>query len=295
VGDELSALADAILTLALNWCAERLSTKFELERHFCVIAYGKLGGKELGYGSDLDIVFLYDSAHEFAKQESAAQNYVALVRRLMTWLTVKTGEGDLYEIDTALRPNGNSGMLVTSWDAYERYQLQRGSNTAWTWELQAMTRARCVFGSDQMHERFNAIRKKVLATMRDPQALRQEIIVMRQKLYAAYPAPSGYFDVKHSLGGMMDVEFSVQCLVLIYAKEVSELSGNVGNIALLQIAQAHHLLPDGVGIQAADAYQVMRDKQHAARLQEEKPLLQDHLLLFERAAIRALWLAVFET
>lgn len=302
VGDELSALADAMLALALPWCAAHIrithknrptghagyGLQADLMERFAVIAYGKLGGKELGYGSDLDIVFLYDDT-----DDDAAERYTALVRKLISWLTVKTGEGDLYEIDTALRPNGNSGLLVTSIDSYEKYQLQRGSNTAWTWELQAMTRARCAFGGIAMMSRFDAIRAQVLTTPRDPTLLRQEIAAMREKLRTAYPAPAGQFDIKHSPGGMLDAEFVVQCLVLTHAKDYPDLIGNVGNIELLKIAQAHHLLPSDTGVLAANAYQLLRDAQHAARLQEVKAQLPDDHMLAERNAIGMLWQQVF--
>jgi glutamine synthetase adenylyltransferase len=299
VGDELSALADAMLALALPWCAAYIRKQWpaghtgyglqaDLSSHFSVIAYGKLGGKELGYGSDLDVVFLYDDDND-----SASQYYTALVRKLISWLTVKTGEGDLYEIDTALRPNGNSGLLVTSIASYEKYQLQRGSNTAWTWELQAMTRARCVFGGEALRTRFDAIRAKVLTTPRDPTLLRQEIAAMREKLRAAYPAQAGTFDIKHSAGGMLDVEFAVQCLVLTHAKDCPDLIGNVGNIELLKIAQANHLLADDTGILAANAYQLLRDAQHAARLQQVKAQLPADQMLAERAVITGLWQQVF--
>jgi glutamine synthetase adenylyltransferase len=291
VGDELSALADAMLALALPRVAAHIKwqwpagqAEYGLQDNFCVIAYGKLGGKELGYGSDLDVVFLYDD-----EDESASQRYTALVRKLISWLTVKTGEGDLYEIDTALRPNGNSGLLVTSIASYEKYQLQRGSNTAWTWELQAMTRARCAFGGEAMRSRFDAIRSQVLTTPRDPALLRQEVAAMREKLRAAYPAPAGVFDIKHSVGGMLDAEFAVQCLVLTHAKDCPDLVANVGNIELLKIAQAHHLLPDDVGVFAANAYQLLRDAQHAARLQQVKVQLPDDQMLEERRAIGRLW------
>ncbi|MEY4295724.1 MAG: hypothetical protein RLY82_1412, partial [Pseudomonadota bacterium] len=289
VGDELSSLADSMLGLALPWCAAHIKTKWPvghtghgLQDSFCVIAYGKLGGKELGYGSDLDIVFLYDDAG--GADEDAPQRYTALVRKLISWLTVKTGEGDLYEIDTALRPNGNSGLLVTSIASYEKYQLQRGSNTAWTWELQAMTRARCAFGGEAMQSRFDAIRAQVLTTPRDPASLRREIVAMREKLRAAYPAPAGIFDIKHSAGGMLDVEFAVQYLVLAYAKDYPDLVANVGNIELLKIAQAYHLLPDDVGVCSANAYQLLRDAQHAARLQQVKAQLPNDRMLDERKA-----------
>jgi glutamine synthetase adenylyltransferase len=302
VGDELSSLADAMLALALPWCAAFIRKQSpaghtgyglqadtrSLSDHFAVIAYGKLGGKELGYGSDLDIVFLYDD-----QDESASQRYTLLVRKLISWLTVKTGEGDLYEIDTALRPNGNSGLLVTSIASFEKYQLQRGSNTAWTWELQAMTRARCVFGGEALKAQFDVIRAQVLTTPRDPALLRQEIAAMREKLKAAYPAPSDVFDIKHSAGGMLDVEFTVQCLVLTHAKDCPDLIGNVGNIELLKIAQANHLLADDTGILAANAYQLLRDAQHAARLQQVKAQLPADQMLAERTVIAGLWQQVF--
>ncbi len=296
VADELSMLADSILALAIPMCWHFLQPKLraglqgaDIENHFAVIAYGKLGGKELGYGSDLDVVFLFDDDHDLA-----AERYTALVRKLINWLTAKTSEGDLYEIDTALRPNGNSGLLVQSIQSYEKYQLQRGSNTAWTWELQAMTRARCVFGSSALRGQFDAIRTDVLSSPRHAEQLSAEVIAMREKLYAAYPAAAEQFDIKHSKGGMMDAEFAVQYLILAHAKDHPALLGNVGTIELLRIADVQQLLPAGVGAHAADAYQVLRDKQHAARLQEQKAWLPDGELKAERAAIITLWQATFD-
>ena len=139
VADDLSALADAVLRVTLRWCWPLLRQKHRDAPRLGIVAYGKLGGKELGYGSDLDLVFVFDD-----DDERAPEIYGALVRKLINWLTVKTGEGDLFEIDTALRPNGSSGLLVTSFESYADYQENRGSNTAWTWEHQAMTRARMV-------------------------------------------------------------------------------------------------------------------------------------------------------
>jgi [glutamine synthetase] adenylyltransferase / [glutamine synthetase]-adenylyl-L-tyrosine phosphorylase len=168
VADDLSALADAVLRVTTHWCWTRLKKKHRETPQFAIIGYGKLGGKELGYGSDLDIVFVYEDEHE-----DAPEIYALLVRKLINWLTVKTGEGDLYEIDTALRPNGSSGLLVTTFEAYARYQQQRGSNTAWTWEHQAMTRARFVLGDDALRQRFDAVRQAVIGAPRDPVALRR--------------------------------------------------------------------------------------------------------------------------
>ena len=288
VADDLSALAEAILNLTVNWCWQHLKNRHRENPEFAVIAYGKLGGKELGYGSDLDIVFVYEDA-----DERAPEVYAGFVRKLINWLTVKTGEGDLYEIDTALRPNGNSGLLVTPFEAYANYQQRRGSNTAWTWEHQAMTRARFVLGSEALRQRFDEVRAAVITAPRDPQALSREIVEMRHKVRSAHPVRGGKFDVKHSAGGMVDAEFAVQFLVLSQAAGHPELVGNVGNIALLQRFEVAGLLPDGVGQRAAAAYRELRRVQHRARLNEEPTQVMPQALLDERAAIEALWHAVF--
>jgi len=299
VADDLSLLADSVLRITAQWCWSRLKQRHRDTPQFGIIGYGKLGGKELGYGSDLDIVFVFDD-----DDERAPEIYAAFVRKLINWLTVKTGEGDLFEIDTALRPNGNSGLLVTSFEAYANYQQQRGSNTAWTWEHQAMTRARFVLGSEDLpgdaaatqpplRERFDAVRKAVITAERDPAALRQEIHAMRERVRAAHPAPEGQFDVKHSPGGMVDAEFAVQYLVLSQSAAHPELVDNVGNIALLQRAEAAGLLPPGVGQAAASAYRELRRVQHRARLDEvptQQPFAE---LQTEQAAVLALWEAVF--
>ena len=298
VADDLSALADAILRLTMRWCWPRLRQKHRAEPRFGIIGYGKLGGKELGYGSDLDIVFVFDDAHE-----DAQEIYAAFVRKLITWLTVKTGEGDLFEIDTALRPNGNSGLLVTDIDAYADYQENRGSNTAWTWEHQAMTRARMVppsaptagasSPSDPLTARFDAVRHAVITAPRDHAALRGEIIAMREKMRNAHPIRDGLFDVKHSPGGMVDAEFVTQYLVLAHTARHPELAPNLGNIALLRRAEDAGLLPAGVGQAAADAYRALRRVQHRARLDEQPTQVAPDTLAAERLAIQQLWHTVF--
>ena len=288
VADDLSALADSVLRITTQWCWNRLKNRHREVPQFGIIGYGKLGGKELGYGSDLDIVFVFDD-----DDERAPEVYAAFARKLINWLTVKTGEGDLFEIDTALRPNGNSGLLVTSFQAYADYQQQRGSNTAWTWEHQAMTRARFVMGSEGLHARFDAVRQAVITAPRDAAALRSEIVAMRERVRSAHPAPADQFDVKHSPGGMVDAEFAVQYLVLAHSAAHPELQGNVGNIALLQRAEAAGLLPAGVGRAAADAYRTLRHVQHRARLNEEPTRVPPETLAAEQGAVRALWRAVF--
>jgi len=288
VADDLSLLADCVLRVTANWCWSRLRNRHREAPQFAIIGYGKLGGKELGYGSDLDIVFVFDD-----DDERAPEAYAAFVRKLINWLSTKTGEGDLFEIDTALRPNGSSGLLVTSFQAYADYQQQRGSNTAWTWEHQAMTRARFVLGSEELRARFDAVREAVITAPRDHEALRGEIMTMRERMRSAHPVAPDWFDVKHSAGGMVDAEFAVQYLVLSQSAAHPGLQGNLGNIALLQRAEAAGLLPAGVGHAAADAYRTLRQVQHRARLNEEPTRVAPETLAAERDAVLALWHSVF--
>ena len=288
VADDLSALADSVMTITSRWVWQHFKQRHRDEPLFAILAYGKLGGKELGYGSDLDIVFVYED-----EDERAGEIYAAYVRKLINWLTVKTGDGDLYEIDTALRPNGNSGLLVSTFEAYADYQCQRGENTAWTWEHQAMTRARFCLGTPELRARFDAVRATVINAKRDLASLRQEIVAMRDKLRAAHTVKAALFDVKHSAGGMVDVEFAVQYLVLAHAHQHPSLLANVGNIALLLSAEKAGLLPAGVGEAAGSAYRALRRVQHRARLDEQPTQVPMAELAQECAAIQTLWRAVF--
>ncbi len=288
VADDLSALADATLRITARWCWQRLKNAHRESPNFAIIGYGKLGGKELGYGSDLDIVFVHED-----QDERAPEAYAAFVRKLINWLTTRTAEGDLFEIDTALRPNGNSGLLITTFDAYANYQQRRGSNTAWTWEHQAITRARFVLGEESLRRRFDAVRQAVITAPRDALALKQEIVSMRDKVRAARPVNGDRFDVKHSRGGMVDAEFAVQMLVLSHSAAHPELVPNVGNIALLQRAEAAGLLPAGVGQAAANAYRELRRVQHKARLNQEPTQVAADTVAIERDAVLALWHAIF--
>ncbi|HEX6017554.1 MAG TPA: bifunctional [glutamate--ammonia ligase]-adenylyl-L-tyrosine phosphorylase/[glutamate--ammonia-ligase] adenylyltransferase [Burkholderiaceae bacterium] len=292
VADDLSALADALIDCTLRWAWGRLKNRHRETPRLAVIAYGKLGGKELGYGSDLDVVFLYDDGDE-PDPDRAQEVYGAFVRKLITWLTLRTAAGQLFDIDTALRPNGNSGLLSTSIASFERYQQGRGSNTAWTWEHQALTRARFCAGCIELAPRFDASRAQVLSAARDNRALAAEVVAMRERVNAAHPVPAGKFDVKHSPGGMMDAEFAVQYLVLADSHQHADLIDNVGNIALLQRAERHGLLPAGVGQAAAHAYRELRRAQHRARLDEQPTQFDPAALAGERNAVAALWRAVF--
>ena len=290
VADELSELADAVIDRALAWAWDDLPRRHREQPAFAVVAYGKLGGKELGYGADLDVVFLYDD-----EAPEAPERYGALARKLVWWLTAATPAGGLFDIDTRLRPNGNAGLLVTSLDAFEEYQLGRGGNTAWTWEHQALTRARFCAGDARLGARFEAIRAQVLGTPRDGAALRAEVAAMRRRVAEGHPNRGVLFDLKHDPGGMVDVEFAVQALVLEHACAFPQLVANVGNIALLRLAEQLGLLPTRVGRLAAVAYRRLRRLQHAERLRgaEQAALVEPARVARERAAVQALTHAVF--
>jgi len=288
VADDLSAMADAVLRVTAEWCWSCLKNRHREEPLFGIVAYGKLGGKELGYGSDLDIVFVYEDS-----DERAPEVYGAFVRKLINWFTVKTSEGDLFEIDTALRPNGSSGLLVTTFAAFQDYQQQRGSNTAWTWEHQAMTRARFVMGHEAMASQFDQVRRSVISAPRDEASLKSEIVTMRNRVRTAHTTKPDLFDVKHSPGGMVDAEFAVQYLVLMHACAHPELADNVGNIALLQRAEVAGLLSKDIGVKASAAYRELRRVQHKARLNEAPTQVPQAELQMERDAILKLWQAVF--
>jgi len=310
VADDLSALADATVNTAIQWAWSHLQQRpgkqgawaVGRQPHFAVIAYGKLGGKELGYGSDLDVVFLFDDTQDAPGPDAGPDSpdpidaYLLFARKLITWLTLRTSAGELFDIDTALRPNGNSGLLVTSFHSYDDYQRQRGSNTAWTWEHQALTRARWCAGEPALAERFETTRRAVLSAERDPAALREEVVAMRERLREAHACPPTEFDIKHSPGGMIDVEFAVQYLVLAYSCQHPELLDNKGNIALLDRAEQAGLLPAGVGQAAGQAYRELRRIQHRARLDDAPTRFEvEHkpALVPLKEAVQALWSAVF--
>jgi glutamate-ammonia-ligase adenylyltransferase len=257
LSDALSALADAVLQVSLDAVWSQLRLKFRESPQFAVIAYGKLGGKELGYASDLDLVFLFDD-----EDDRAAQAYAQLAQRLSGWLSTTTAAGSLFEIDLRLRPNGNAGLLVSSVKAFARYQRE----SAWVWEHQALTRARFCAGDPQVGRQFEALRHEIIAQPRDHASLRNEVQTMRKKMHDGHPNRTELFDIKHDEGGMVDVEFAVQYLVLAHAHRVVALKENLGNIALLNIAAAEGLLRPEIAKGAADAYRELRRLQHACRL-----------------------------
>jgi glutamate-ammonia-ligase adenylyltransferase len=284
LSDHLSDLACVVLaeTVHLAWQGVRL-------RHcpvpaFAVIGYGKLGGKELGYASDLDLVFLYND--DTPNTPDAAENYARLAQRISTWLTTTTSAGQLYDTDLRLRPDGESGMLVSSVQRFREYQLKQ----AWVWEHQALTRARFVAGDAAIGNAFESIRSEVLRRPRELEALRDEVAAMREKMHAGHPNHSGLFDVKHDRGGIVDVEFMVQYLVLGYAHRHTALTGNIGNLALLKLAAQLKLIDESHANAAHTAYREFRQLQHALRLQGEGYARVPHdSVSTHAAAVRALW------
>jgi glutamate-ammonia-ligase adenylyltransferase len=271
VSDRLSAMADIVIqeTLLITWLSiaqknDQLPNDL-FETGFGVIAYGKLGGKELGYGSDLDLVFVYDDQQPGFNEEFI-ESYLKLVRRFIMCCTTVTSSGVLFEIDTRLRPNGVAGLMVTSLSAFESYQMQQGSNVAWIWEHQALTRARFCAGSEQVKSRFEQIRAKVIGMAREPSNLRKSITEMRLKIHEGHPNRSNDFDLKHDEGGMVDIEFMIQWIVLRYAHLYPQLLQNVGNIALLKIASSLNIMTKEDALAVSNAYRIFRKKQHQLRL-----------------------------
>lgn len=287
LADSLSALADLMLeeTIRRTWPLAQPkghdSQKALPPPRFAVIAYGKLGGKELGYASDLDLVFLYDDSNN-----DAVEQYVRLGRRMISWLSTLTSSGRLYEVDMRLRPDGDAGLIAVSIDGFEQYQ----SSKAWSWEHQAITRARFVAGDVSIGARFEELRRTLLLRPRDPEQLRQDIRLMRERISAGHPNHSDLFDLKHDQGGMVDIEFITQFLVLAHAHTHPILLNNLGNIALLGLAANAKLIDVSLSEQVVAAYRHYRKRQHSLRLQAQTwarvPPEQHEA---DRNAVRQLW------
>jgi len=293
LADHLSALADATLEAVLRHVWSGFARKHRADPQFSVVAYGKLGGKELGYASDLDLIFLFDDPHA-----DAAEIYALFARRISNWLTTRTSSGTLFEIDLRLRPNGNAGLLVSERGAFERYQLNEDGHGAWTSEHQALTRARFCAGDPQLGARFEALRHQVLARPRERQKVRDDVLAMRARMHEGHPNRTHLFDVKHDHGGMVDIEFIVQYLVLAHSHAHRELLGNLGNIALLRIAGELGLIDPTLARAVGDAYRHYRRLQHGLRMnaaqEESAPArIAPERVRDEAQCVRDLWGAVF--
>jgi len=301
VSDYLTDIAETLLGKVLEYTWNDLTEKYgfpadvvEGDKGFAVIGYGKLGGIELGYGSDLDLVFLHGSEQMNAvtsggRQVSNDLFYMRLGQRMIHMITTRTSSGLLYETDMRLRPNGNSGMLVSSLGAFERYQKE----DAWTWEHQALLRARFVAGDRQIGERFQLIRREVLGRKRDPEKLRTEVCEMREKMRTALDKSGNRgFSIKQGIGGIADIEFMVQYLVLRWAFDYPNLLQWTDNIRLLESLSAHRLLEEGIAQKLSDAYRSLRAVFHRNALGELPGLIGEDELLDERRLVEQQWQAV---
>lgn len=284
LADHLSALADLILELTLPLVWRKIKTRHRDAPAFAVIAYGKLGGKELGYASDLDIVFLFDD-----DEPEAMEVYSRLAQRVNTWLSTRTAAGILFETDLRLRPNGDAGLLVTSIEAFRKYQLE----SAWPWEHQALTRARFAAGDKHVGEAFEQIRCEVLGQPRDLETLREEVLTMRRKMRDAHSDKGEDFELKHDSGGLIDVEFIIQYLVLGHAHRHPELSRNLGNIALLRMCGELGLIPADLAEHCSDSYRLFRRLQHRQRLNGQPSRARPEEVAQARAPVQALWQQIF--
>jgi glutamate-ammonia-ligase adenylyltransferase len=278
LADDLSALADVCVDATAQTLWHEIAPDAPFPA-FAVIAYGRWGGKELGYGSDLDMVFVVGDDVRFDRCAKLAQ-------RLMSWLTTLTTAGQLYEVDTRLRPDGAAGMLLSPISAFAQYQREK----AWRWEHQALSRARFAVGDAALGAQFEAVRREILTTPKDTTQLKHDITEMRERMRAEKAHRQTGFDVKNDPGGMVDIEFLLQFLVLAHAGRAPDLVENKGNIALLHFAGEIGLLPLAKAQALADAYRTFRSFQHQSRLAgATQAVAESGAFAPERACVREAW------
>lgn len=304
VSDHLSDIAEVVIEAVVDLCFQQLAAKYgrpacnlaggRCERGFAVIAYGKLGGLELGYQSDLDLVFLHaaeqGSTAGGARSLDNAQFFARLGQRVLHMLTTPTGAGVLYDADMRLRPSGASGMLVSHVEGFGDYQ--RGD--AWTWEHQALIRARAISGDPALQERFSAIRNEILTRRRDPQRLRQEVADMRRRLRQEHARRSpSRFDLKQGEGGIVDIEFIVQYLVLKHAHRHPRIVRWTDNVRLLQALSEAGVLHPETAFGLRRAYLIYRAMVHRFNLGQQPAEVADDRFPQTRRFVGALWQRLF--
>ena len=301
VSDHLTDIAEVVLTEVLDRAWWHMVARHGrpvctrdgevCEQGFAIVAYGKLGGIELGYGSDLDIVFLHDSESEDTPTSGerpipSAVFFARLAQRIIHMLTAQTPSGQLYEVDTRLRPSGASGLMVSSVQAFEQYQAQR----AWTWEHQALVRARVVAGDSAIAEQFERIRHEILIRQRDLPALRRDVSEMREKMRQALGSKdAGMFDVKQDTGGIADIEFIVQYGVLAWAHGHPELTRYTDNMRILDGFAATGCLSKEEVLQLQKAYKAYRQRVHRLKLQEHKASVSESEFIACREDVLGVW------
>ena len=307
VSDHLTEIAEVVMQQVVSIAYQHLQAKHgrplclgddgqQYEPGFLVIAYGKMGGIELGYGSDLDVVFLQGNYNcgGHTDGDSATDNMVFFARmgqRIIHIMTALTQSGMLYEVDSRLRPSGDAGMLVSDLNSFAIYQ----ENEAWTWEHQALVRARVVAGDAKLGKRFDVIRAKALGREREPQQLQTEVREMRQKMRDALSkADAGMFDLKQDPGGIADIEFIVQYAVLRWAAEYPSLLKWTDNIRLLETLADERLLAETDAQLLADAYRSYRSAVHKLGLQEMKAVVPEQEFADLRQGVTRIWQDLLE-
>ncbi|MBL3618742.1 MAG: bifunctional [glutamate--ammonia ligase]-adenylyl-L-tyrosine phosphorylase/[glutamate--ammonia-ligase] adenylyltransferase [gamma proteobacterium endosymbiont of Lamellibrachia anaximandri] len=303
VSDYLSAIAETVVAkvieLAWHYTVQRYGRPAGLEADetgFAVVGYGKLGGIELGYGSDLDMVFLHgiDDTHAMTDGESPISVdvfFARLAQRIISLFTTLTPLGTLYEVDMRLRPNGNSGMMVSSMDTFEAYQQE----SAWVWEHQALIRARVVAGDVKVKARFEAVRRDILNQGQEPEVLRAEVVKMREKMRDNLDKSGrGRFDLKQGVGGIVDIEFMVQYAVLRWVRDYPDLLAWTDNVRLLETLSRLGLLEGDAAEKLAEAYRVFRARYHRNALMDQPALIDDDELLGERALVKETWFSLMQ-
>jgi len=303
VSDYLSYIAETIVENVLQVARKHLLNRHgkptflqpdgaRSEAQFGIIAYGKLGGFELGFGSDLDLVFLHDTPRGAAQTdgEKPIPNtvfFARLAQRIIHLLNTPAIGGALYEVDTRLRPNGSSGLLVSSMQSFVDYQ----QNKAWTWEHQAIIRARVVAGDSLLGERFADIRRRIICQSRDSEVLRADVSKMRTRIRREKSSHHpGMFDLKQDPGGITDIEFIIQYLVLRWAAKYPELVSFTDNLRLLEIFAKVNVLTVDDAKMLANAYLAFRQTVHELALrQQPTPLVEEALFTDFRSAVTRVW------
>ena len=303
ISDHLTYLAEAIIGAVVNMAWKAVSQRFgvpehlgENEKGFAVIGYGKLGGIELGYNSDLDLVFLHNAPENSEtvggrKSVSSHRFYLKLAQKINSIFNLNTSAGVLYEVDMRLRPSGEAGLLVSTFNAYEFYQ----KNEAWTWESQALVRARCVYGTKSLKAEFDQIRQSTLAKKRDAVTLKAEITGMRAKMYQHFTQPQAVeFNLKTDKGGITDIEFIAQYLVLANAETSPEMAVWSDNIRIFDTAMAYGILTEPAGEQLKYCYMAMRNRIHHLNLLRQPSCVPMSEFEAERDFIGKMWSQIFQ-
>lgn len=310
VSDSLTFIAEVVLSSALNRAFEELISKHGMPKlttgerassqqcGFAIIGYGKLGGLEMSYASDLDVVFLHNideqAQTDGTKPVSGMKFASRLVQKVLNYLTTQTRDGRAYQMDMRLRPSGNAGVMIVSTHAFDLYQHQK----AWAWEHQALVRARAIAGDEWVLKEFDRIRTKVLTAAREVPTVRQDVLHMRQKMQEHLGGKSGItgqdFHIKQDGGGLIDIEFLAQFMVLSYAHHYPNLTIWPDNVRIFEEVEKTTLWDKARCQMLTQAYLALRKKTHELALSDQKAITDDPIWQQTRAFVRGVWQEVIE-